>query len=297
MSNKLKLPKYERQKFLLLFLKYAGGNLSKLDLQKLLFLYQHEYSLNFFEFVPYLYGCYSFQANSDLEVLEIKGWLYLNKNSVHLNEAPSVSDENNNRIKGFFATHQNLKGSNLLKTVYQSHPYYAINSRISQNLLDADEMKTVLEEKNKYESTTTTLFTIGYEGSTFEGYINQLIRNNVMVLCDVRNNPLSRKFGFSKGMLSTVLPKLGIQYVHIPELGIISAKRQSLEAEADYEMLFNDYKRALPAKQTYINKMIELLHQHKRLALTCFEKNPRFCHRSVLSQFIENTDYVKVVDL
>ena len=45
------------------------------------------------------------------------------------------------------------------------------------------------------------------------------------LLCDVRKNPLSRKFGFSKKKLKHITETVGIKYVHIPELGIESDKR------------------------------------------------------------------------
>lgn len=62
------------------------------------------------------------------------------------------------------------------------------------------------------------LFTIGYEGSSLDGYLNRLIKNNVRTLIDLRRNPLSRKYGFSKKTLAETVKKLGIDYVHIPEL-------------------------------------------------------------------------------
>ncbi|WP_200885350.1 DUF488 family protein [Jejuia pallidilutea] len=46
-----------------------------------------------------------------------------------------------------------------------------------------------------------TLFTIGYEGISLEHYLNKLIRNNIKLLCDVRKNALSMKYGFSKSQL------------------------------------------------------------------------------------------------
>ena len=62
-----------------------------------------------------------------------------------------------------------------------------------------------------------------------EAFINNLIQNDIRLLCDVRKNPLSRKFGFSKGKLSHILDTIGIKYVHIPDLGIESDKRRSLD--------------------------------------------------------------------
>src|SRR3990172_4517804 len=83
--------------------------------------------------------------------------------------------------------------------------------------------------------------TIGYEGRTFEGYLNILIRHGVTLLCDVRRNPLSRKYGFSKSTLARGCAGLGIRYEHLPELGIAAENRRRLTAPADYDALFAVY--------------------------------------------------------
>ena len=44
--------------------------------------------------------------------------------------------------------------------------------------------------------------TIGYEGLSLEQYIVTLLINDVRVLCDVRKNAYSQKFGFSKNQLA-----------------------------------------------------------------------------------------------
>ena len=88
-----------------------------------------------------------------------------------------------------------------------------------------------------------SFFTIGYEGSSFEGYLNRLIKHNVKILIDVRRNPLSRKYGFSKKTLSDTVRKLGIEIVHIPELGITSEKRRELHTQDDYDRLFESYEK------------------------------------------------------
>lgn len=48
-----KYPNFQRQKFLLMFPKLAGGLLSKIDLQKLVFLFQQKYKITFYDFVPH----------------------------------------------------------------------------------------------------------------------------------------------------------------------------------------------------------------------------------------------------
>lgn len=295
--NGLRYPKYTRQKFLLSFLQCAPAGITKLDIQKLLFLFQQYSKTDYFHFIPYLYGCYSFQANSDVEVLEKQGWLQIDKNLININRADMLTTDYTRSMRMFFSTLQHTKGIDLVKQVYRSSPYYAINSRLAHKILDDSEIEEIERVQKKYQSTKTALFTIGYEGSSLEEYINMLIRNDIKVLCDVRNNPLSRKFGFSKSMLSAVLPKINVIYDHIPQLGIVSSKRQLLSDNSDYKILFNEYRKSLPEKNSYIEYIVSLLQKHQRVALTCFEKDPLFCHRHVLGQFIKDNYPFELVDL
>lgn len=289
-------PNFQRQQFLLMFLKLAGGLLSKIDFQKLIFLFQQKYKITFYEFVPYHYGCYSFQANEDIDILHKQGWIAIKDKNIELiNKYPRNIDCYAD-VKRFLLTND-LRGNELIKTVYTAHPYYAINSRIAHSVLTEDELTKVQKEKEKYTYQSTILFTIGYEGITIEAYINKLIQNDIRVLCDVRNNPLSRKFGFSKKMLSNSLHELNIAYIHIPELGIVSEKRKNLKEQTDYKLLFTEYRKNLSKKKVYIDKVLNLLRDQKRIALTCFENDPTLCHRHILSQFMTDNYAVKVVNL
>lgn len=112
-------------------------------------------------------------------------------------------------------------------------------------------------------------------------YINKLIINDVHVLCDVRKNAYSQKYGFSKSQLQKACLGVGIQYVHIPDLGIESEQRQELNSQADYDRLFERYEQTTLIKNhSALLKVRELIETENRVALTCFEKDPLQCHRS-----------------
>jgi uncharacterized protein (DUF488 family) len=290
-------PNFQRQKFMLIFIKLAGEPLSKIDLQKLIFLFQQKYKITFYEFVPYHYGCYSFQANEDMHIMQKKGWISIKDNNIELvNKYPKLIDCYSD-IKRFLSTSNYVRGNELIKTVYTSYPYYAINSKIAHSVLTKDELKKIQNVRQTVIHKSKTLFTIGYEGITIEAYINKLIQNDIRLICDVRSNPISRKFGFSKAMLSKMLQEISIEYVHMPELGIVSEKRKELKGQDDYEILFDEYKKTLPKKKVYIKKVLDLLRDKKRIALTCFEKDPNLCHRHILSQFIKDNYNIKVINI
>lgn len=296
-----KMPHFKRQRFLLSFLKHAEHNLEKLAFQKLLFLYQEESGYRFYDFIPYHYGCYSFQASYDLEILEKQGWIRLDKNTVKIQDTPEYIDGINEAylsdIKAFMQARNVLSTKQLLQFVYEQHPFYAINSRILESVLGHAALHSVYEVKAGFESATPGLFTIGYEGVSVERYINTLLKNGIKLLCDIRHNPLSRKFGFSKNSLRSLLPKTGVQYVHIPELGIISSKRSSLETENDYEVLFAEYEQNLCKKTESLTRVYELFKKHGRVALTCFEKEATRCHRHYLGQYIGRKYQLEVSEI
>jgi len=156
---------------------------------------------------------------------------------------------------------------------------------VAKDKLTADEYRKVVEARP--QSNKTILFTIGYEGVSLEEYVNKLIANDVKVLCDVRKNSYSMKFGFSKSQLQAACNCVGIEFVHIPQLGIDSDKRQELNTQADYDKLFLQYRTdVLTQTQAYQDKLLDLLTKHKRIALTCFEANICQCHRTHLADAI-----------
>lgn len=83
------------------------------------------------------------------------------------------------------------------------------------------------------------------------------------------------KYGFSKSTLNRCCESLGIQYIHLPDVGIDSSQRQELNDQKDYDKLFEVYKRenishTVPTQQ----QILDLLIKNKGIALTCFEVEP-----------------------
>ena len=270
-------------------LQVFDNQLHKLPLQKLLFLVTRYQQDKAYDFVPYKYGCFSFQAVADLSTLKkyskitdsddcyrnISGEDYMGQLKPHDKSVIL-------RVKNLYG---NMTNDELVKSTYLSYPYYAINSTIAERILTPEQLAKVKQARPS--KLKPVLFTIGYEGKTLETYINQLILNDVKLLCDVRCNPLSMKFGFSKAQLQRSCESVGIQYVHTPEVGIKSDKRQELRTQADYNKLFIDYKDDTLKSTLHIQKYIlSLLSDNKRIALTCFEANVCQCHRKPLAEAI-----------
>jgi len=281
---------FNRQKVLLALLQAFGGRVSNIDFQKYLFLYttlcQKEKS---YEFVPFKYGCFSFQSYADrrrlteLGLLEVADIWTLAENSSFL---ASLKTEDRNKMELFWQKYSSLEGSDLIREVYKKYPYYAVRSEIAADLMTPSEIAII--EAAVPNDNSRCFYTIGYEGKSFENYLNRLIKNNVAALVDVRKNPLSRKYGFSKKTLAETLNKLGIEYLHISELGIVSEKRQALKTQHDYDMLFNEYERTvLKENIAAIKQLYNVLIQHKRVAITCFEADVCMCHRGRVAKALQ----------
>jgi uncharacterized protein (DUF488 family) len=269
-----------RQKALVNLLVAFGGHLPGVDFQKYLFLYTQEYERTpSFEFVPYRFGCFSFQSYADKRRLIEVGMLH-DTDEWRLKEtvAQSSIDLGDDHYERFRKKYAHMTGDRLVQEVYRRYPYYAIHSEIASRLMTAAESDAI--EAARPSASRTCLFTIGYEGSSFEGYLNRLLKHNVKTLVDVRRNPLSRKYGFSKRTLSDTAGKLGIDYIHIPELGIDSGQRQDLNTPADYARLFDRYERnELKQNAPALERLWQIVTTRKRVAITCFEADACMCHR------------------
>lgn len=266
-----------------------NNQLEKIPLQKLLFLLTNRQEEPNYDFIPYLYGCYSFSATADLTAMVRNGNLAEGTNHFtnleKVNYISKLTERDKQILREIKIAYGNMSANALMKYTYLNYEYYAINSIKAKKLLSDSEYNKITSSRPINES--TTLYTIGYEGISLEAYLNRLIKNDVKILVDVRNNPLSMKFGFSKTQLKGFCENVGIQYIHIPEVGIQSKYRQQLNSQTDYDKLFDLYrKNNLTKTLSHQEKILALLKEKKRIALTCFEADICQCHRKHLAEAI-----------
>lgn len=288
MGGAINQPTYMRQRFLLSFVCQLDDGVTATDLQKLVFLHTMAGDSDYYEFVPYKFGAYSFQLKEDLDTLLRNGFITTDNTRIKVTaDVP----------KAVFFQIAPERGNALIRRAYREYPYYAINSEIAEKLFSSKELERFNKEKQAYTKAGQVLFTIGYEGKSIEAFVNSLIRNDIRLLCDVRKNPLSRKFGFSKGKLEHITQTVSVRYIHIPGLGIESDKRCSLETPEDYKRLFEDYEKTLPTRKVFLEEVYRLLRTNTRIALMCFEREPLMCHRHVIRDYIVDTHGVEGVDI
>lgn len=280
---------YYRRKIILSLLQLFEGQLDKIRLQKLLFLFAQQQGKAVYDFVPFRFGCFSYSANADMTAMVRQGMLYEDETRFskkdEIDYLKTLKPEDLAGLQSIKNLYGKMDANALMKHTYVNFPFYAINSEKAPVILQDSEWDKVLAKKPKGEG--TVLFTIGYEGISLEAYLTKLIKNDVKLLVDVRNNPLSMKYGFSKSQLQKFCTGLGIQYIHLPEVGIQSEQRQELRTQADYDELFANYRsNNLSKTQSTQHQIFNLLQQHGRIALTCFEANICQCHRKHLAEAI-----------
>lgn len=273
-----------RQRIILCMLKEAGGAASRLHLTKWAFLLTQETpsqnSKTFYQFVPYLYGPYSFSLAREMSVLTRDGFIEEpNDRTWKLTRAGfqaaavlpvAVEREAIEVMKKYGA----IPLGKLMDSIYTRYPWFTVNSKEKSRRVQAKPIAK------------PAVHTAGYEGQMVDGFLDKLAQAGIQCLIDVRNNPVSRRYGFHKSTLSRLCDCLGIEYRHFPELGIPSENRAGLHAPDDYRALFDRYQHEiLPRRGAAIQKAAEIIEDRPSV-LVCMEAKPEFCHRSSLAEAI-----------
>jgi uncharacterized protein (DUF488 family) len=268
---------------------------TKTELMKWLFLIREETCLksdpSFYSFVPHRYGPFSFTVYRDIEDLTRHGYLAGDGRTLRprlrseaVAAAQTLSNDSQCAVRDVLARYGNLPSRQLVDSVYENYPWFA-----SRSALPADR-GAVPEAK-------PAAYTSGYEGESIDLFFQKLIRSGIIRIVDVRSNPVSRKYGFSKTTLSRLSMKLGLAYLHLPALGIPSSMRRSLNNFEDYQALMSEYEDViLPRVPQSVTQAADLLGERASV-LVCFEADWRCCHRGRLAAAIAERTGLEVVHL
>jgi len=278
---------YYRRKVILALLQNFGGSLEKTQLQELLLLFTQKQENPDYYFVPYQYGCYSFQAVADISTMQKYGQVKEKDSRIEKADTSDyinlLHEKDQIALTELHRQHAHRSDKDLARYTYTHYPYFATHNEMAGNYPEARKLKKAAG----HSSSKTILYTIGYEGISLEQYLNKLIENDIKLLIDVRNTPMSRKFGFTKSQLQRACATVETEYLHLPEVGIIPEQRQQLVTAADYDKMFARYrKNTLPHTIATQEKILGLLKEKKRIALTCYEADADRCHRKHLADAI-----------
>lgn len=141
------------------------------------------------------------------------------------------------------------------------------------------------------------LFTIGYEKSELQDFIQTVRAAGVDVLVDIRDRAQSRRKGFSKTALSAALNEAGIGYIHYRELGDPKEGREAARA-GDFERFKTIYSAVLKSDeaQAALSKL-ESLSQEHAICLLCYERDHRECHRKMVADSLKKRINVAITHL
>ncbi len=264
----------------LLFLLSQTKSLTRMRLVRLMFLTSKVRSI--YTFVPYQYGPFSFELYKDIRHLEREGYLTQTEDDVHFVERlfPKPDPNVQSGIISVINQFMGFPEMALIEYVYEKYPEMTIFSKIRQ--------------LKAYDRNESGIVTIGYEGRNIDKYLCILLENKVGKIIDVRKNAFSMKYGYSKNQLMSALEKIGISYLHLPDLGIESDKRQNLTKKG-YADLFRCYANELNEKEDLL-ETIKLLAKREKVALMCFEAKATDCHRGIIAERFRE-DGLDVVDL
>jgi len=141
------------------------------------------------------------------------------------------------------------------------------------------------DRERQGRATTPRLYTIGHSTRSFEEFAAALESFAIACLIDVRTVPRSRRVPqFNHDSLARALPAVGVEYVHLPELGgwrkplpgspNAGWRNASLRGYADYMVT--------PEFEAAIEHLMKIARE-KPSAVMCAEAVPYRCHRSLIA--------------
>ncbi|MEM9410509.1 MAG: DUF488 domain-containing protein [Planctomycetota bacterium] len=270
-----------RQKAIIEILTRAQRPVTHLQLTKLCFLLRHQFDSQggsaFYDFVPYKFGPFSFALFQEVGKLVNQGFVAeQSSKSWELGEVEADTSKLDKFVRAdideLVGKYGSFSKNRLIDYVYESHPRFTINSEI--------------KKLQRHPKAKEAIFTAGYEGLSVDAFLDMLSRNGVKRIVDVRKNPIARRYGFHRSTLNRLSGNLGIDYKHVPELGIHSDQRQNLDAQSDRDRLFDRYEATtLAESQPAIDTVAQYCSEMPSV-LVCMEREPCTCHRARLAPFV-----------
>ena len=286
-------PVLNRQKVVIALLQATDRPVSRTELMKWCFLLSRETASGggtaFYQFLPYRWGPFSFCLDREIGTLVRQGlvreteqdrWELAETGEAASNSLAGPVQADIRRLVDRFSR---APLDRLVGYVYRKYPWFTVNSE--------------KEQRESRPVAPAAVYTAGYEGCLVDGFLDRLLRAGIQQITDVRHNPISRQYGFHKSTLNRLCSNVGIDYLHMPELGIPSALRRHLRTEADYADLFDRYKAQLSLEKAPFVRRIAAAMKQEATALVCMEAEPSRCHRSRLAEAVSRRNNLEVVHL
>jgi len=143
-----------------------------------------------------------------------------------------------------------------------------------------------------------TIYTIGHSTHPEEEFIELLKTYGIEQLVDIRTIPKSRHNPqFAQTAMEVYLPKAGIEYRYMKDLGGLRPKAKHSVSEGWRNMSFRNYADYMQTDE-FTQALKELVEtgKQKKTAIMCAEAVPWRCHRSLVGDALLVRD-VKVLDI
>jgi uncharacterized protein (DUF488 family) len=137
-----------------------------------------------------------------------------------------------------------------------------------------------------------SIWTVGHSTLTIEQFLGVLSSFQIQLLVDVRSFPGSRRYPhFNKEELRRSLTAVGIDYVHMPELGGRKKTRPDSKNVVWRNQSFRGYADYMET-QAFREGAKQLLERarDRRTAIMCAEAVWWRCHRSLISDYLKADD-------
>jgi len=289
-----------RQKIILSLLSQSNRGYKLIPFVKLMFLLGEETELrkhiSYYDFVPYRFGPFSFTLYQEVNnlrkygyIAEVESEIRTNTDLLHLvtDAVRTLPKHIKMAVSEIARRYGKLDQNTLLRDVYDRYKWFTIHSELS-------EFKTtdiILREA------PVAIYTAGYEQQSIESFLNSFLKRGIKKIIDTRANPVSRRFGFAKSRLIEITMKLGLEYCHVPELGIKSTYRKNLTTPESYRQLLDLYEsEMLSGKVSNISQVGKMMLNMPSV-LICMEGDERRCHRSRLAAAIAAETNLSVIHL
>ena len=129
-----------------------------------------------------------------------------------------------------------------------------------------------------YQTHAQAVFTVGFSNLSLDRFLNNLRIFDIKVLVDVRSKPYARYTPhFNKDQISHTAQVAGLRYIYLGrELGGRPDNPGFYDPQGH---VLYDRIATQPWFKQGIEQVVDEVRKGHRVALTCGEDDPRFCHR------------------
>lgn len=134
-------------------------------------------------------------------------------------------------------------------------------------------------------ATGRSIYTVGHSTRTLENLVTTLQQYSIDVLCDIRTTPRSRHVPqFNMSALELALPRRGVDYVHLKELGGLRHRQLNSPNGGWRNASFRGYADYMSTQEfaAGLDRLVELAG-NRLTCLMCAEAVPWRCHRSLVA--------------